>query len=328
MRIGDMMMEHLNYCRQATKPLQEAERAHSDEVVRRECGTALNAMAKAAKFMLPDGGRLLPDAELRGLEGSEFISLPFPVLAIEYRDSGGGKRITLATQREEDIFLQHVLYFKCEGWTDHQWIVTCGILLSRSHPVTRLAGNACDINVIPLDSELDCEDDLAKEPAAALLSMLNALACSNVHIERSEPKKAGKKIKSALPFDTYHLLTIDAPGRAGSAGEGAETGGHRSPREHLRRGHIRRLADDRRIWVNATVVAACRGAGVVTKDYAVRCADAKDHKISEAADFPQTATTTSHPHASQRRSSRPPLISGVRPTILSDDMNRKRQPQE
>jgi hypothetical protein len=99
--------------------------------------------------------------------------------------------------------------------------------------------------------------------------MLNALACSNVHIERSEPKKSSKKIKSALPFDTYHILTIDVPGNSGG---GMATGSHRSPREHLRRGHIRRLGDGRRIWVNATVVAAGRGAGVVTKDYAIRCA--------------------------------------------------------
>ncbi len=260
-------MEHMNHCRQATKTLQYNERSHHDEVVRRECGTALNAMAKAAKFMLPDGGRLLPDAELRGLEGCELISLPFPVLAIEYRDSGGGKRITLVAQREDDIFLQHVLYFKGEGWTEHQWIVTCGILLSRSQPVTRLAGNVCDINVVTLDSQLDCESDFAKEPAASLLSMLNALACSNVHIERSEPKKSGKKIRPALPFDAYHVLTIEVPGRSG---DGVATGSHRSPREHLRRGHIRRLCDGRRIWVNATVVSAGRGAGVVTKDYAVR----------------------------------------------------------
>lgn len=262
------MTENMNYCRQATKQLQDAERAHIDEAVRRDCRTAINAMAKAVKFMLPDGGRVLPDAELRGLKGGDLISLPFPVLAIEYRDSGGGKRITLATQREEDIFLQHVVYFKGEGWTDYQWIVTCGILLSRSQPVTRLARDVCDINVIPLDSQLSCDDVLAKEPAAALLSMLNALACSNVHIERSEPKKAGKKIKSSLPFDTYHVLTIDVPGQPG---EGAATGSHRSPREHLRRGHIRRLGDGRRIWVNATVVSAGSGAGVVTKDYAVRC---------------------------------------------------------
>ena len=44
------MMEHMNYCRQATKPLQDAERTHSDEVVRCVFGTALNAMVKAAKY--------------------------------------------------------------------------------------------------------------------------------------------------------------------------------------------------------------------------------------------------------------------------------------
>jgi hypothetical protein len=53
----------------------------------------------------------------------------------------------------------------CEGWTDHQWIVTCGTVAA----FTRLADNVCAINVIPIDSDLDCEDDLAKEPAAALL---------------------------------------------------------------------------------------------------------------------------------------------------------------
>ena len=84
---------------------------------------------EGGKVYLPDGGRLLPDAELRGLEGGDLISLPFPVLAIEYRDSGA--RNNPSRHSEGDIFLQHVLYFKGEGWADHRWIVTCGILLSR-----------------------------------------------------------------------------------------------------------------------------------------------------------------------------------------------------
>ena len=99
--------------------------------------------------------------------------------------------------------------------------------------------------------------------------MLNALGCSNVQIERSKPKRAGKKVKAALPFDAYHVLTIDAPGRAGD--RVVPTGPHRAPREHLRRGHIRRLADGRRTWVNATVVASGRRGGVIKKDYAIRC---------------------------------------------------------
>lgn len=100
-----------------------------------------------------------------------------------------------------------------------------------------------------------------------ILSFINALSCSNVRTARHEPKKS--KPKSALPFDAYHVLTI---GTTGVSRIAPGIGAHRSPREHLRRGHIRRLDDGRRIWVNATVVAAGRGAGVVTKDYAFRAA--------------------------------------------------------
>lgn len=256
-------MERLNYCRQATLTLRHSEITHPLEYVRQECTTALNTMHKAEKFLLPDGGRLLPDAELRGLDGLDRLSLPFQTVALEYGLSAAKqKRITLATEREDDIALQHIFG---DGMS---WTPTCTILMPRNVPFLLDYGPHKGLpDVSPIDAE--CPFEIAVEPAVALLSMLNALACSNVRIERCEPKRFGKKIKAALPFDTYHILTIDAPR---SGGTGAATGGHRAPREHLRRGHIRRLADGRRIWVNATVVAALRGAGVVTKDYALRCA--------------------------------------------------------
>jgi hypothetical protein len=112
-------------------------------------------------------------------------------------------------------------------------------------------------------------DDYDDE-VGALLNLLNVLSCRNVHTEKSLPKKtsmamnAGKK--NAVPFDAYHYLVIDTPKKSESSGVG---GSHASPREHLRRGHIRRLADGRRIWVNATVVSAGSG-GVVAKDYVMR----------------------------------------------------------
>jgi hypothetical protein len=254
-------MEHMNFCRQATQTLQLAEKLHTDETVRRECSIALNSMSKAAKFMLPDGGRLLPDPELRGLDREAKLSLPFPVIALEYR-ANNEKWITLATEREDDIALQLIIAGQEMAWTP-----TCLVLLSRTDPLISI-GPTFTPDTRPLDDE--CPPEIAKEPAAALLSMLNALGCSNVHIERSEPKKAGKKVKAALPFDAYHVLTIDVPGRAGE--RGGPTGPHRAPREHLRRGHIRRLAGGRRTWVNATVVASGRGVGVIQKDYAIRCA--------------------------------------------------------
>ena len=205
---------------------------------------------------------MLPDAELRGLDGLDKLSLPFPTVALEYRDSAGSKRISLATERDDDIALQHII---CGAIP---WTPTCTVLMPRNAPFLLKGGAREGLpDVLPLDPE--CPLEIAEEPAVALLSLLNALACTNVRIERSEPKKAGTKIKAALPFDTYHILTIEAPSLRGL---GAATGGHGSPREHLRRGHIRRLADGRRIWVNATVVAAGRGAGVVTKDYELRAA--------------------------------------------------------
>jgi hypothetical protein len=39
---------------------------------------------------------------------------------------------------------------------------------------------------------------------------------------------------------------------------------HRSPREHLRRGHIRIYQSGRRIWVNSTLVNAGVGGRIST----------------------------------------------------------------
>ena len=117
---------------------------------------------------------------------------------------------------------------------------------------------------IEMDDYLGC--------IGSLMSMLSALNCKNVRVEKTPDSVARlrsppKTRPGALPFDTYHMLTIDSA-ESGGVGTGGAAG-NRSPREHLRRGHIRRLSDGRRVWVNATVVAAGRPGGVVRKDYAV-----------------------------------------------------------
>ena len=236
---------------------------------------AIDLARVAQKFILPHGGRLYDDPEYRALDENKPLRLPYPLIALEYargefRENkdfmNSSKAILFAREENDFIILTPVIwadYRQIWGPMPEAAIPRIGYL-DRTVTVGRYkalniyfgSGTGVDVN------------DYADE-AGALLCFLNVLQCKNVQLERSDPKKAGKKIKTALPFDTYHVLTIDVPDKAG---DGASTGGHRSPREHLRRGHIRRLADSRRIWVNATVVAAGRGAGVVTKDYAVRCA--------------------------------------------------------
>lgn len=219
------------------------------------------------KFILPRGGFLLEDESLRAIDEAMELRLPFPTIALEYQANRDGCAEVLFAFDHGDR-IEAFVCLRLDGvWHDFEsnfWMPKHGYMDRSVGGYLGYPGLVSFDRYDGADHRLAVEDNFAWQ--RVLLSFLNALACSNVRIQRSEPRKAGK-VKAALPFDAYHLLAIDAPG-GGAAG--AATGGHRSPREHLRRGHIRRLADGRRIWVNATVVAAGRGAGAVTKAYVVR----------------------------------------------------------
>jgi hypothetical protein len=233
----------------------------------------MDLAAASQKFLLPDGGLLMDDPELRAIEGALPLRLPHQFIALEFlhaddenRQDVLTKRIVFARERDQFIHLSGAGFQTHDGfWT---WLPECAIPMQDYLDKTDQSGRAT-VRYRPLapwEAGPDCYHLYIK----VFMCFLNALACSNVRGTRSEPRKAGRKVKSALPFDTYHVLTIDVPGRTG--GNSGFSGSHRSPREHLRRGHIRRLADSRRIWVNATVVAASRSGGTVTKDYAIRSA--------------------------------------------------------
>lgn len=103
---------------------------------------------------------------------------------------------------------------------------------------------------------------------AALLLFLEALQCSNVTIERRDMKTGRGRVLDPKPEHRYHVLTVAARDRAGDSEHAEWIGDRHSPREHLRRGHIRRLGSGKHVWVNATVVNAGRG-GRVEKVYKV-----------------------------------------------------------
>lgn len=280
-------MEHLNYCRQLAKHCGEMLAIPSlKPELRAMYGNVLDLHGASTKFMLPNGGRILLDKALRGLDETEPLRLPYPYIALEYectvmRDEGepighlngnpvfeqpdfvsAPKRIVFAREREGWIVATIAF------WTKHDahWRVLPECAIPMTGYIERSSSGEALIKWGPMDSRQPASDYM--DEVVSLMSFLNVIKCSNVHIERSEPKKSGKKIKAALPFDAYHVLTIDVPGRAGESSDARNNS--RSPREHLRRGHIRRLFDGRRIWVNATVVSAGRGAGFIAKDYAVR----------------------------------------------------------
>jgi hypothetical protein len=261
-------MQAMNYCRQMTPTFEHAIRVlaeNTDEksiALRDEYMSALKMAQAANKFTLPTGGRVIVDYELRGLGNME-LRLPFRTVALEYPVASDGrmqKHVVLAEEQDDRIVMQYVIGFEGDDW----------IPAGRVHmPRTNYAKD-CGGYFYPeiLVEDTECPEDFALAPAIALLSFLNALACSNVHIDKLPARKTNKK-RRGLAFDEYHVLMIDVPGHAnGHRCLGVESG--RSPREHLRRGHIRRLQSGARIWVNAAVVNAGKGLRGVSKDYAVR----------------------------------------------------------
>jgi hypothetical protein len=282
-------VQHLHHSRQLAltymKAIAGGQLSHEQ---RRYIDRAIDLHRASIKFLLPDGGRLFDDLELRALGEAVPLKLPFPCVALEYRVSrqrAPGEPAVIVNGRslyEDNSFVvapKRVVYASQMGdtilvdvafWTSHDnsWrlLPTCAIpvhgYLLRQHPSpTGRPG----IAVVTTDPRIP--NSAYSDEVGALLCFLNALQCANVHTALSPRRVAVRHAKAALQFDDYHILTVEVPSRPGAGtGAGHE---HRSPREHLRRGHIRRLADGRRVWVNATVVASGQGSGKVGKAYAL-----------------------------------------------------------
>ncbi len=103
----------------------------------------------------------------------------------------------------------------------------------------------------------------------ALLQFCNVINCSNVELRVRPPVKLAQARTKAgkVPFYTYKILGISdeqVPSHI------AKDGTHTGPRQHLRRGHIRRLNEQQRaIWVRPHIVNPGSEAGIVVKDYSV-----------------------------------------------------------
>ena len=256
------------------------------------CDLARSMHIHSVKFMLPPGGRIFDDNSFKGLDESLPLHLPFPTIALEYRCTGrfrgpneplpswsgelvyedesfvsAPKRIIYATETPDAILIL-VAFFTTQPEINN-WRILPRAIIPRTGYMKRSVVSANEspaIMLVPIDESVPLCD--YSDEVNALLCFLSALSCSNVGLERVGRNKTGA-IKSALPFDQYHVLKISLPGNRSATNDSGD-GNHRSPREHLRRGHIRTLHDGRRVWVNAAIVGAQGGkSGAVMKSYTV-----------------------------------------------------------
>lgn len=122
------------------------------------------------------------------------------------------------------------------------------------------------------DAMMHMMHDISGE-VAAVLALCEALSCSNVGTEihqKADHAKNARRIKDGkTPIYETKILSLVMPGKAKK--DSAGSCGDRNPvRQHLRRGHIRRL-ENKNVWVNSCVVGD-KKHGVIVKDYQVQAA--------------------------------------------------------
>ncbi len=113
------------------------------------------------------------------------------------------------------------------------------------------------------------EIDLTQE-VKVLLELIEALSCSNVKesIHQEASKKNAQRIKShKKPIWETKFLTLVVNEKQDKKIKDSMTS-HASPRQHLRRGHIRRLPS-KNIWVNSCVVGNIEN-GKIEKQYKIK----------------------------------------------------------
>lgn len=295
-----MKIQALNYFRRASEQIPAI---HVKELIdhgyEEEADNILSVIERfrnEKKFLLPDRGRILND-NLKGL--ADIIRLPYDKVVLEYEGLDTSqidtitrglvqpislKTIVCAEQIDEStIMLNPQIYsFKSdkqytrvvsEFWQSLPFRTYISKDLSNlSFDIKERISNDIEIGLIFIGNRIKdriCPDDfykdLNKDFIFSALELIEALTCINVEHKQITPRKNSKRSRlSSLQFDEYRILTIKKSQKIENAS--VVSFDKRKPREHLRRGHIRKLSSNKNVWVNSTIV--CPGSGFkISSDY-------------------------------------------------------------
>jgi hypothetical protein len=290
------MKSHIskNYAAQAERSLLSID---ENSVYYKPFSDFAKEINRAVHFSLPDDGIIFDD-DLKGLKsGVKEFRLPYPVITLEYRalqenirDSktqSCPKRLVLAKECEFEGRHIIAVFAACYYQERDQWLpltMGFGIDWDGEIDVERtpsglsfgirggfLICNEPHYNDVKKRIGDESEDKLIADfwpEMRVLLEFMEALSCSNVKPKLIEPVDVQKQRRRAadgkLPIYETYVLTI--PGNAVPKKD-YQGGNHASPRQHLRRGHIRHLPSGN-IWVNSCVVGD-PSKGIIEKQYEV-----------------------------------------------------------
>lgn len=267
-------------------------------------GEAYDDLGQSNRFVLPAGMgmwyEVMPQIDFT------VDRLPFDLVAFEYspaidsnndpvsvegkvirRDLTSSKRIVLAKQMNDSIFLRFFFYDdSSRAWNLYpfgtllanvvnekkKFIPTIEGMETRYHahtvkpvPLGELSAHALSRGVTDAHIWADTQEE--SHVVAVVLEMLG---CKNVIAERVDGKKKNSsKVPLAVKDDHYRLTVINTKtSNSSSCGEDGESGDRARPSEHLRRGHAYRPKPGVKMWRQGCVVNPGIGRRVV-KDYRI-----------------------------------------------------------
>lgn len=228
----------------------------------------VRAIPASQHFTLPAGGRLFDDG-LRGLDTDlHAIRLPYPSITLSFTD--GARRTLVVAQEQHEAGQNTIVVSVATDTGDGQgWgFFPCTAQPKKRHDDGSVAWQSFDAIGSRLDRAPMHEAVMAA--GRSVLELVEALSCNNVAsevVERVDPAvNARRRRQGKLPLYEVRRLVVKVGDVAHAIG--SPMGDRSGPREHLRRGHVRRLPDGRKTWVQCCVVGS-RAMGVVRKTYAV-----------------------------------------------------------
>ena len=237
-------------------------------------------------FNLGDGKVF--DDNFRGLQNSQ-LRLPFRYITISFV-TDNKNQLVVATESLTDESAIYLRFFEQDSIGDMMLTFACFINKNfNENEITFNEDGDWDMKFQELDPEsLEIIKHeipykvftnkvfnqnifgIVQSGIKATFELCEALQCSNV--TSAPTKKIGPNVNirrardgKAKLYDTYTLF-IDTNKRD-SNGTVINLFEKNSPRQHLRRGHIRCYQTGLKVWVNSCVVGSAED-GVITKDYA------------------------------------------------------------
>jgi len=296
------MITAKNYAAQAERGLMRLKSETFHDVF-------VDKIKDAVHFAIPDGGKVFDD-KLRGLQGSDIrLPYPLITVEYFVRwggDGGALKIVTLCREQTVKEWTQRnpeqvvaasmrgasfvgpdtdyqedalVLIITAAAKGPGQWMpIPLGVCIPVS--VGRHKVHMYYFYAYPEALETNAKDSewTSRSPighvSLCVAELCEALSCKNVQampMPHIDSKKNAMRIKQGKsPIYETKVLVIDSK-HGEHDGARSESDENRSgPRQHLRRGHIRRLPPDHttKIWVNSCVVGSSQD-GRIDKSYAV-----------------------------------------------------------